>query len=166
MIWDWNETMCKNHSFPSLADELEGIFDERVHFNSTMGQMQACTYCVKHEECHQTPNRIPPKRDVFFFVLRCDCPSSYFGEDDGCGRPSSPHWSLSLSRVPRQTHVNLSSHLREAQALGVIMTYRRLPTGRGWGRNTRTHTHTRTHTRCVHIDTHNNVPSTPLFLWS
>lgn len=52
---------------------------------------------------------------------------------------SSFYWTLSFSQVPRQSHVNLSSHLREAQALSVIMTYRRLPMGRGC--DTHTHTH-------------------------
>lgn len=94
----------------------------------------------------------PPKKRRCL-LLRCDCgvPLLILEGLMVWSSTSSFCWTLSLSHVPRQSHVNLSSHLREAQALGVIMTYRRQPTGRGcaW------ETHTRAHT--------GSVLSTPLY---
>ncbi len=56
--------MGENHSFLTLADELEGIFDEKGYFNSTMGEMETCAYCVKYEECHPSP-----KKGTFFIKV-------------------------------------------------------------------------------------------------
>lgn len=44
-----------------LADELEGIFDEKAYFNSTM---ETCAYCVKYEERHP-----PPEKGTFFIKV-------------------------------------------------------------------------------------------------
>lgn len=59
-----------------------GIFDEKGYFNSTMGEMETCTYCVKYEERHSPPPT--QKGDFFFFFIKVRLwrPSSYFVEDD------------------------------------------------------------------------------------
>lgn len=120
----------------TLADALKGIFDEKGHFTSTMVEMETCTYCVR--------SAIHQKREAFYEGVTV--PSLFLFWRGWCV------WTLSFSQVPWRSHVNLSSHLREAQALGVIMTYCGLPMGRGcaW------HTHACTWT-------HINVASTPLY---
>lgn len=48
----------------TLADELEGIFDEKGYFSLTMVEMETCAYCVK--------SAIHPKKKEGHFLLRCD----------------------------------------------------------------------------------------------
>lgn len=153
----WDEEDGRNHSFLSLADELEGIFDEKGYFNSTMRERWRLVPIVWSMRSAILP---PPLKKKGHLLLRCDCavPLLILERIWWCGLLShlSTGSCLFLSPVPRRNHVNLSSHLREAQALGVIMTDRRLPMGRGcaWRAHTYIHVCTRAHT---------HVPSTPLY---
>jgi len=117
--------------------------------------MEACAYCVKYEERHQPPPPSLKKGEVFFFVCRCDCLLILERVMVAAFPLVSPLDPLSLSPVSRRTHVNPSSHLREAQAFGCDNDLQETTNGE---RTCRTHTHTHTHT--------DDAPSTPLLRWA
>ena len=74
MIWDWNEMkkMGEITHFLPWQMSLRGSLMRKGYFNSTMGEMETCAYCVKYEGCLPPPRpKKKKKRDIF--LLRCDC---------------------------------------------------------------------------------------------
>lgn len=145
----WDEEDGWNHSFLTLADELEGIFDEKELFQFYNGRDgDLCLLC----EVWEVPSTPPQKRDIFLLGVTVPSLILFWRMMVRSSLPSL-HWTLSFSQFPRRTHVNLSSHLREAQVLGVIMTYRRLPMGRGWAWLPHVHAHEHTPVHHPHLST-------------
>lgn len=88
----------------------------------------------------------PLKKGLFYIKVWLCCPSSYFGEDDGA--VFSLHRPLSFFTVPQTKSCKSIKSSERSTALGVIMTCRRQPIGRG---------------RALHTWTHTDIPSTPFY---
>ena len=83
----WDEEDGWNHSFLTLADELEGIFDEKELFQFYNGRDgDLCLLC----EVWEVPSTPPPKKGHFF--IRCDCsvPLLILKDDGAVFSPVSP----------------------------------------------------------------------------